>query len=114
MANLNRIIVVGRVNTEPELRSTLDSIPVTKFQLAVDRNKPAGLKKEIDCFDIVAWRNLAEIAGNYLKKGQLVLIDGRIQNRSFETKDGSKKYLTEIVANNITMLEKGKDKILFG
>ncbi len=110
MANLNKIILVGRLTADPEMRTTLDATPITKFQLAVDRNRPAGMPKETDFMDIIAWRKLAEICGNYLTKGQLVLVEGRIQNRSFETKEGAKRYVTEIVANSMTMLEKGKGK----
>jgi single-strand DNA-binding protein len=94
---------------DPETRTTMDSTPITKFQLSVDRNPAfkAG-QKEADLIDIVTWRNLAEESSNNLSKGQLVLIEGRIQNRSYETKDGLRRYVTEVVASNITLIEKGK------
>jgi single-strand DNA-binding protein len=90
------------------MRTTLDATPMTKFQLVVER--PFGAQKEKDYFDIIAWRKLAEVGGSYLGKGQLVLVEGRIQNRSFETKEGTRKYVTEIIARSISMLEKGKGK----
>ena len=110
MANLNRIILIGRLTAEPETRATLDGLPMTKFILASERTAGAPGKTETDFFDIVAWGKLAEICGSYLAKGQLVLIEGRIQNRSFETKDGAKRYATEIIARSMKMLEKGKGK----
>lgn len=109
MANLNKIILVGRLTTDPDLRTTMDAIPIAKFQLAVERNAGMGGQKETDFVDIIAWRNIAEICGNHLKKGQLALVEGRIQNRSFETKEGVKRYATEVVANNVVPMEKGKN-----
>ncbi|MEK7376793.1 MAG: single-stranded DNA-binding protein [Candidatus Margulisiibacteriota bacterium] len=110
MANLNRIILIGRLTADPETRSTLDGLPMSKFSLAVDRPVGASGKKESDFFDIIAWGKLAEICGSYLVKGQLVLIEGKIQNRTYETKDGAKRYATEIIARSMKMLERGKGK----
>ena len=110
MANLNRIILIGRLTADPETRSTLDGLPMSKFSLSVDRPTGASGKKETDFFDIVAWGKLAEVCGSYLAKGQLILIEGKIQNRTFETKDGAKRYATEIIARSMKMLEKGKGK----
>ncbi len=105
MASLNRIILVGRLTADPEIRSTIDGTSIAKFQLAVERGFSAGSQKEIDYVDIVAWRALADLSQNSLKKGMLALVEGKIHNRSFETKEGAKKYVTEINANNITVLE---------
>ena len=110
MANLNRIILIGHLTADPETRSTLDGLPMSKFSLSVDRPTGVSGKKETDFFDIVAWGKLAEVCGSYLKKDQLVLIEGRIQNRTFETKDGAKRYATEIIARSMKMLEKGKGR----
>ncbi len=110
MANLNRIILVGRLTADPEVRTTMDATPVAKFSLAVERANLPGLAKETDFFDIIAWRKLAEMAGQMLSKGQMVLVEGRIQNRSFETKEGAKRYVTEIVASGLHAGEKGKGK----
>lgn len=105
MANLNRIILVGRLASDPEARVTVDGLPVAKFRLAVNRPLGGG-NSGTDLIDVVAWRRLAEICGEYLKKGQLVLVEGRIQNRSFEDQMGQKRWVTEVVAKNMTMLEK--------
>lgn len=108
MASLNRIILVGRLAEDPEMRTTMDATAITKFQLIVER--PFGAQKEKDYIDVIAWRKLAEMGGANLSKGQMVLVEGKIQNRSFETKEGTRKYVTEIMANNITLLEKAKGK----
>ena len=108
MANLNKIILIGRLTADPDVRTTMDAIPIAKFQLAVERNSAVGAKKESDLIDIIAWRNIAEICGSHLKKGSIALVEGRIQNRTFETKDGLKRYATEVVANNVVIMEKGK------
>jgi len=104
LANLNRIILVGRLVADPEARLTVDGLPMTKFRLAV--NRPMGTENGVDYMDIVAWRRLAEVCGEYLKKGQLVLVEGRIQNRSFDDQTGQRRWVTEVVAKNMTMLEK--------
>ena len=107
MASLNRIILIGRLTADPEARTTMDGTAVTKFTLAVDRNRPSSMQKETDFIDIVSWGKLAEICGSYLKNGQMALVEGRIQNRTYETKEGVKKYITEVIARSMTMLEKG-------
>jgi len=107
LASLNRIILIGRLTQDPEVRTTMDGTPVTKFNLAVDRNRAAG-QKETDFIDVIAWRTLAESSANDLKKGQMALVEGRIQNRTFETKEGVRRYITEIIASGITLLEKGR------
>ena len=106
MANLNRIILVGRLTADPEGRSTADGTAVTKFRLAVDRPL-SGVKREdnTDFIDVVTWQRLAEVCAQYLKKGRLVLVEGRIQNRSFEDQTGQRRWVTEVVARSMTMLE---------
>lgn len=106
MANLNRIILVGRLTADPESRSTNEGLPLAKFRLAVARPNFGKSEAGTDFIDIVAWRGLAEVCGQYLKKGQLVLVDGRIQNRSFEDQSGQRRWVTEVVARTMTMLEK--------
>lgn len=103
MANLNRIILVGRLTADPETRSTMDGLPMAKFRLEVGR--PQG---GADFVDIVAWRRVAEDCGDNLKKGSLALVEGRIQNRSFEDQTGQRRWVTEVVAKNVTMLEKSE------
>lgn len=105
MASLNKIILVGRLTTNPEIRTTMDAVPMTRFQLAVERMRFGAAPKETDFVDVIAWRNNAEYASQNLSKGQMALVEGRIQNRSFETKEGVKRYVTEVVANNVVVLE---------
>ena len=108
MANLNRIILVGRLTADPEGRTTVDGTAVSKFRLAVDRPVASVQRQDnVDFIDIVAWQKLAEVCSQYLKKGRLVLVEGRIQNRSFEDQSGQRRWVTEVVAKNMTMLDKG-------
>lgn len=107
LANLNRIILIGRLTADPELRSTTEGLPLAKFRLAVDRPATSRGENGADLIDVVAWRELAEVCGQHLKKGQLALVEGRIQNRSFEDQAGQRRWVTEVVAKNMTELEKG-------
>lgn len=104
MANLNRIILIGRLTADPEARYTVEGTPMTKFTLAVNRFQREGVTQGTDFINIVTWRRLAEISGQYLKKGRLVLVEGRIQIRSFEDQTGVRKWATEVVARNMQML----------
>jgi single-strand DNA-binding protein len=105
MANLNRIILIGNLTNDPEVRFTVEGLQVAKFQLAVDRFAQEGAPKQVDYIDVVAWRKLAEICGQYLKKGKPVLVEGRIQVRTYENEGGARKWATEVVARNIKLLE---------
>jgi len=106
MANLNRIILIGRLTADPEARYTVDGTPMTKFRLAVSRFQREGAPQATDFINIVTWRRLAEICGQYLRKGSLVLVEGRIQVRSFNDDTGQRKWVTEVVARNMQMLER--------
>jgi len=103
VAGLNKIILVGTLLSDPETRQAMDGVSVTKFKMTVS-NYP-GTDQNISNIEVVAWRRLAEICGQYLKKGKLALIEGRIQNRSFEDQDGQRKWVTEVVASNMQMLD---------
>lgn len=109
MANLNRIILVGRLVADPEARSTMDGLAMTKFGLEVSRqpglNSDGGFQSGTDFMDVITWRKLAENCGNRLKKGQLVLVEGRIQIRTFEDKTGQRRWATEIVAKDVQVLD---------
>lgn len=112
MASYNKVILIGRVTADPELRYTPSGKPVVNFAIAVDRPKiNTDGKKEADFITIVAWQKLAEICANYLNKGKLIAIDGRLQVRSFETQDGQKRKVYEVVANNMQMLGPKESKI---
>ena len=104
MANLNRIILIGNLTSDPEVRFTVEGLQIAKFQLEVERSVQEGAPKQVDYIDIVAWRRLAEICGQYLKKGKPVLVEGRIQVRTYENESGARKWATEVVARNIKLL----------
>jgi single-strand DNA-binding protein len=105
---LNRTILIGRLTKDPELRYTPAGVAVTQFTLAVDRpfsNPAAGGKKEADFINIVTWRQLAETCANYLKKGRLTAVEGRLQVRNYDNNEGRKVYVTEVIADNVRFLE---------
>jgi len=107
---LNKVILIGRLTRDPELRFTpANGIAVTNFTIAVDRpfTNQKG-EREADFIRIVVWRKLAEICANNLSKGRLVAVDGRLQIRSYEAQDGQRRYMTEVVANEVKFLDKGK------
>jgi single-strand DNA-binding protein len=99
---MNQTILIGRLTKDPEMRYTTNGTAVTTFTLAVDRNND---KKETDFIAIVTWSKTAENVANYCTKGKLVAVSGRIQTRNYEKGDGSKVYVTEIVANEVKFLE---------
>lgn len=102
---MNRAIIIGRLVREPELRYTQSGIAICSFTLAVDRPfKDSSGEKETDFIDVLAWRKTGELCANYLSKGKLAAVDGRIQVRTYEAKDGSKRKAVEIVADNVQFL----------
>ena len=103
---LNRVILIGRLTRDPELRYTPTGIAVTQFTLAVDRpfTNSQG-EREADFIPIVTWRQLAETCANYLRKGRLTAVEGRIQVRSYDNNEGRRVYVTEVVADNVRFLE---------
>lgn len=107
---LNRVIVIGRLTADPVLRYTQSGLAVCTFTLAVDRPfKGQNGEKETDFLDVQTWRKLGENCANYLTKGKMAAVDGRIQVRTYEAKDGSKRKAVEIVAENVVFLSP-KDK----
>ena len=111
---VNKAILIGRLGKDPEIRYTPDGAMVTNFNLATDeqwKDKNGEKVQKTEWHRIVAFGKLAEICGNYLVKGKLIFVEGRIQTRSWEDKEGVKRYTTEIVANNMQMLDpKGQNK----
>ncbi len=109
--NYNKAIIVGRVTQDPEVRTTPNGQQVTSFSVATNRywTDQSGQKQDrAEFHNIVAWGRLAEIAGQYLQKGAYVLIEGRIETRSWDDKDsGQKRYRTEIVAENLQLGPRG-------
>lgn len=109
MLNLNRASIIGHMTAKPELRTTPNGQPVANFSVATNRRWTSGegeQQEETEFHDIVAWGKLAEISEQFLDKGNLVYIDGRLQTRSWEAQDGSKRQRTEIVADNVINLER--------
>ncbi|MGE5422695.1 MAG: single-stranded DNA-binding protein [Ignavibacteriales bacterium] len=105
---LNRVILIGRLTKDPELRYTPNGVGVCTFTLAVNRSfTNQGGERTADFIDIVTWRNLAENCANYLGKGRLVAVEGRLQVRSYETQDGQKRKAVEVVADTVKFLERG-------
>ena len=104
---LNKVMVIGHLGKDPEMRFTPSGRPVTTFSVAVSRswNTADGERRsETEWFNIVAWGNLAEICNQYLHKGQQVYIEGRLQTRNWEDKEGKKHTSVEVVANEMLML----------
>lgn len=102
---LNRIILIGRLTKDPELRYTPNGVAVASFSLAVERaRKNAKGEKETDFFEVVAWRQLGELCANYLSKGKLAAVDGELHMRTYEGQDGQKRKAVEVVADNVRFL----------
>jgi len=107
---LNRVILIGRLTRDPELRYTPAGVAVTQFTLAVDRPFTTGQgEREADFIPIVTWRQLAETCANYLRKGRLTAVEGRIQVRNYENNEGKRVYVTEVIADNVRFLESNRD-----
>lgn len=104
MASLNKVILIGRLTHDPELRYTPNGQPVANFSLAVDRK--LSKNDETDFIPVVAWRRLAEICNEFLHKGKLVAIEGRLQVRSYEDKEGRRQRAFEVVADEMQMLDR--------
>ncbi|GAB1158510.1 MULTISPECIES: single-stranded DNA-binding protein [Paenibacillus] len=103
---LNRVILIGRLTRDPELRYTPAGVAVTQFTLAVDRPFTSqGGEREADFIPVVTWRQLAETCANYLRKGRLAAVEGRIQVRNYENNEGKRVYVTEVIADNVRFLE---------
>ena len=107
---LNRIILMGRLTRDPELRRTGSGTAVTSFSLAVDRDfKSQSGEKETDFIDVVAWRTTAEFVAKYFSKGRMAVVEGRLQLRDWTDKDGNKRRNAEVLADNIYFGDAKKD-----
>ena len=103
---VNQVFLIGRLVRDPELRYTGTNIPVATFSIAVNRNYAnAAGEREADFINIVVWRKQAENVKNYVKQGSQVAIDGKIQTRTYDDQNGQKRYITEVVADNIQFLD---------
>lgn len=102
---MNKVIMIGNLANDPEARTTQSGISQSTFRIAVQRRfaNPQGVR-EADFFTVIAWRQTADFCNRYLSKGRRVAVEGSIQNRSYDAQDGSKRYVTEIIADNIEAL----------
>ncbi len=101
---INRVTLLGRVGTAPEMQYTPNGTAVTKLRLATDRNRANG-DTETDWHSVVCWDKLAEIVNNYVGKGQRIYVDGRLVQSSWETDDGQRRYRTEIRASEVLFID---------
>ena len=108
---MNKVILMGRLTRDPEVRYTQTGKVVCQFTLAVDRpfKTPDG-QKEADFIPVVVWGKAAELVGNSCQKGHRLLVDGRLQIRSYDAKDGTKRWVSEIIANGVEFVERKYDK----
>lgn len=107
---LNRIILMGRLTRDPELRHTQSGTAVASFSLAVDRDRAAqGEERKTDFIDCTAWRNTAEFVSKYFTKGRMVVVEGRLQIRDWTDKDGNKRRSAEVVADNVYFADSKRD-----
>ena len=103
---MNRVMLIGRLTAKPELRYTSSNVPYARFSLAVNRTfSNQNGERETDFINIIIWRKQAENVCNFLDKGSLVSVEGRIQTGSFNDKDGNKRYTMDVVADNVQFLE---------
>ncbi len=105
--SVNKVILVGNLGKDPELRYTPSGTAVTTFSLATTeryKDRDGNKQTKTEWHNIVAWRQLAEICGKYLHKGKQIYIEGKIQNRSYDDRDGNKRYISEVVMNEMQML----------
>ncbi len=102
---MNKVILIGNLTKDPELRYTPNGVAVTTFTLAINRPRTnqAG-EREADFINIVAWQKLADLCATYLRKGRQAAVEGRLQTRSYDNKEGKKVYVTEVVAENVQFL----------
>lgn len=101
----NRVVLIGRLTADPVIRTTQNGVSVASFNIAVDRKfKNQSGEKETDFIPIVAWRGLADNCGRYLSKGKMAAVDGRLQVRSYEDKDGNRRTIAEVIAETIEFL----------
>lgn len=105
MEYVNKVIMIGNLTKDPDVRSTGTGVSVCSFRIAVTRRFGGqGGERVSDFFDVVAWRALADLCGKYLAKGRRVAVVGELQTRSYDAKDGSKRYVTEIIADEVEFL----------
>lgn len=114
---INNVVLMGRIVNDLELKTTQSGLSVVSFRIAVDRKYSKG-EKQTDFFDIVAWKNHAEFICRYFRKGSLIALEGELQTRSYQTKDGANRTVTEVIVKNVSFTgernagERTKDQIM--
>lgn len=109
---INRVILMGRLVADPELKTTQSGVSVTSFRIAVDRSYvKQGAERQADFFDIVAWRGSAEFVCRNFSKGSLIAVDGQLQSRQYQTKDGQNRTAIEVVAESISFTGERRDTV---
>lgn len=107
---LNIVVLTGRLTADPELRHTPNDIAVTSFTIAVNRKFSRNVEeRQTDFIDVVAWRNTAEFVCKYFQKGQLIAVEGSIQTRTYQDKDGNNRKVFEVIASNVDFVESKKN-----
>ena len=107
---LNRVVLMGRLVSDPELKTTASGISVTSFRIAVDRGYvKQGEERKADFIDIVCWRQTAEFVCRYFGKGAMIAVDGQLQSRTYQAKDGTNRYVVEVVADNVSFTGERRD-----
>lgn len=109
MASLNKVILIGRLTADPELKQTGNGVAVTSFTLAVDRKYNKDTEKKADFITIVAWRQTAEFICKYFRKGSAIIVLGELQTRSWDDSNGKKRFTTEVVASEVSFAESKKN-----
>lgn len=99
---LNSVIIMGRLTADPELRTTTSGLSVTSFTVAVDRNYKSGDERQTDFINCVAWRATADFVTRYFRKGQMIAVQGSLQVRNYEDKNGNKRTAYDVVADNVS------------
>ena len=111
MAGLNKVMIIGNVGTDPEMRYTANGNAVTTFRIACSRNFSGAdgeRKEETEWFSVVTWNKLAETVSQFLQKGRRAYVEGRLQTRSWDGPDGQKRYRTEVIANTVLFLDRAQ------
>ncbi len=115
MRGVNRVMLIGNLGKDPDIQFLEGNIPVAKFPLATTetfKDRSGKLVSQTEWHTIVLWRGLAELAQKYLHKSSMVYIEGRLRTRSWDDKDGAKKYITEVIGENLIMLDKKAEGVL--
>ena len=111
---LNSVIIMGRLTADPELRTTTNGLSVTSFTVAVDRNYKSGDERQTDFINCVAWRQTADFVTRFFKKGQMIAVQGSLQVRNYEDKNGNKRTAYDVVADNISFCGSKSESGNFG